>query len=156
MKKLLLAAIFMICIVAIGNAQNYKTGIGARGGVSNGLTIKHFFGQKAAGELILSSRWKGFNITGLYEVHHQAFDINSLKWYYGLGGHVGFWNGKNVNWVKDNYDYTVTGINGVLGLEFSFKEIPVNISIDWLPTLNLSGYKGFWGDGGAVSIRYIF
>jgi len=57
---------------------DYKTGIGLRGGTSNGLTIKHIFGQKAAGELILSSRWKGFNITGLFEIHHRAFDIKLM------------------------------------------------------------------------------
>jgi len=156
MKKLLMAAFFMICIVAIGNGQDYNTGIGLRGGYFNGLTIKHFITQKAAAELILSSRWKGYSITGLYEIHNEAFDNDHLNWYYGIGGHVGFWNGENVKWENENKDYTVIGIDGILGLEFNFKEIPINISIDWLPSQNIIGYKGFWSDGGAVSLRYIF
>jgi hypothetical protein len=41
-------------------------------------------------------------------------------------------------------------------LEYNFKEIPFNLSLDWKPALNLVGSSGFWGDGGAISIRYIF
>jgi len=48
------------------------------------------------------------------------------------------------------------GIDFILGLENNFKEIPFNISIDWKPAYNLTGYSGFWADGGAISIRYIF
>jgi len=36
------------------------------------------------------------------------------------------------------------------------REVPFNISIDWKPAYNLWGYSGFWADGGALSIRYIF
>jgi len=151
-----MTAIIMICFVTFSNAQDYNTGIGLRGGLANGLTIKHFLGEKTAIEGILSSRWKGFNITGLYEIHKQAFDTERLNWYYGVGGHVGFWNGNDVDWVNDNDDYTVIGIDGILGLEYNFKEIPINLSIDWKPAMNIIGYSGFWGDGGALSIRYIF
>jgi len=156
MRKIFMTAIIMICVVAFSNAQDYNTGIGLRGGLSNGLTIKHFLGEKTAIEGILSSRWKGFNITGLYEIHKQAFDTERLNWYYGVGGHVGFWNGNDVDWVNDNDDYTVIGIDGILGLEYNFKEIPINLSVDWKPAMNIIGYSGFWGDGGALSIRYIF
>ncbi len=156
MRKILMTAIIMICFVTFSNAQDYNTGIGLRGGLANGLTIKHFLGEKTAIEGILSSRWKGFNITGLYEIHKQAFDTERLNWYYGVGGHVGFWNGNDVDWVNDNDDYTVIGIDGILGLEYNFKEIPINLSIDWKPAMNIIGYSGFWGDGGALSIRYIF
>ena len=52
--------------------------------------------------------------------------------------------------------YTVIGIDGIIGLEYSFTEIPINVSIDWKPVLNIIGYSGFWGDGGALSVRYMF
>jgi len=41
-------------------------------------------------------------------------------------------------------------------LEYNFKEIPFNLGIDWKPVFNLTGASGFYGDGGAISIRYIF
>jgi len=146
-----------MCSVVSSTAQDYTTGIGVRGGFSNGLTIKHFISERAAIEGIISSRWKGFNLTGLYEIHQQAFDVEHLNWYYGAGGHIGFWKGRDVSWGDNrDDDYTVIGIDGILGIEYNFQEIPINISLDWKPTMNIIGYSGFWGDGGAFSVRYIF
>jgi hypothetical protein len=157
MKRILIVIIIMMCSVVSSTAQDYTTGIGVRGGFSNGLTIKHFISERAAIEGIISSRWKGFNLTGLYEIHQQAFDVEHLNWYYGAGGHIGFWNGKDTPWADNNDDdYTVVGIDGILGIEYNFQEIPINISLDWKPTMNIIGYSGFWGDGGAFSVRYIF
>jgi hypothetical protein len=156
MKKILLTLVLAVTLLALANAQDYKTGIGLRGGLYNGLTIKHFIGGKAALEGILSTRWSGFEITGLYEIHNRAFDVDRLNWYYGLGGHVGFYNGDKTSWGTAGTAYTVVGVDGILGLEYSFNEIPINISLDWKPAFNLIGYSHFFGDGGAFSIRYIF
>lgn len=153
----------MICLIvfslfSISNAQDYRTGVGLRGGFANGLTVKHFTHEKAALEFILASRWRGVEITVLYEIHNQAFNTERLKWYYGIGGHVGFWNGDYTNkyWGDPGTSYTVAGIDGILGLEYSFSEAPINLGIDWKPAFNFIGYSGFWVDGGALSIRYIF
>lgn len=145
-------------MVSISNAQDYNTGIGLRGGFANGLTIKHFTGEKSAFEFLFASRWRGVEITALYEIHNQAFNTERLKWYYGFGGHIGFWNGDYTHkyWGTQGTSYTVIGIDGILGLEYSFREIPINVGIDWKPTYNFAGYSGFWADGGAFSIRYIF
>ena len=158
MKKLVITSLFAFCLVSIGLAQDYKTGIGLRGGFENGLTIKHFTREKSAYEFILASRWRGFEVTGLYEVHNQAFDVERFKWFVGFGGHVGSWNGDYTYryWGEQGTNYTVAGIDGILGLEYSFKEVPFNLSLDWKPAFNFIGYSGFWGDGGALSIRYIF
>lgn len=156
MKKIGLTVLLAVSLFFIGNAQDYNTGIGLRGGFSNGLTVKHFISEKAALEGILASRWSGFEITGLYEIHHRAFDTDRLNWYYGFGAHIGFWNGKKVPWSENDDQYTVVGVDGILGLEYNFREVPINLSIDWKPELNFYGYSGFWADGGALSIRYIF
>ena len=81
-----------------------------------------------------------------------------MKWYFGVGGHIGFWNGDYTNhyWGEPGTTYTVVGIDGILGLEYSFSEIPINIGLDWKPAFNIVGYSGWWADGGALSIRYIF
>ncbi len=155
MKKLFFAFILLLATTLISNAQDYSTGIGFRGGLSNGLTVKHFISSENAVEGILSTRWQGFNITGLYEIHNQAFDTPGLKWYYGFGGHIGFWNAHNP-WFNDRGNYTVVGVDGIIGLEYSFAEVPINLGLDWKPGLNLIGYTGFWGDEVALSIRYIF
>jgi len=156
MRKIILTFILAISIVTLANAQEYKTGVGLRAGFSNGLTIKHFVSENAAFEGLLSTRWQGFDITGLYEIHHQAFEVEHLNWYYGVGAHIGFWDGSNTSWGTRGIQYTVIGIDGILGIEYSFNEAPINIGVDWKPAINLTGYTGFWPDGGAISIRYIF
>lgn len=156
MKKLVIVLIGILINVAVVQAQDYNTGIGVRGGFSNGLTIKHFLNSNAAVEGLLSTRWHGVNITGLYEIHNQAFQTPRLNWYYGIGGHLGFWDGsKNHPWFNDG-SYTVVGIDGIIGLEYNFEPIPFNISLDYKPALNLIGYTGFWGDEVAFSLRFIF
>ena len=120
MRKIILTLVLAISIVALASAQDYKTGVGLRAGFSNGLTIKHFVSEKAAFEGLLSTRWRGFDITGLYEIHHQAFEVEHLNWYYGVGAHIGFWNGNNVPWTTGDTSYTVIGIDGILGIEYSF------------------------------------
>ena len=158
MKKIVFTCLILFGLISVINAQDYNTGIGLRGGFENGLTVKFFTTEKVAYEFILSSRWRGFEATGLYEVHNVAFDTERLKWFIGFGGHIGFWNGDYTHnyWGTSGTNYTVVGIDGILGLEYSLKEIPVNFGIDWKPAFNFIGYSGFWGDGGAISIRYIF
>ncbi|MBN1769558.1 MAG: hypothetical protein JXR50_10085 [Prolixibacteraceae bacterium] len=156
MKKIVLTILLAAGFFFFGNAQDYNTGIGLRGGFANGLTIKHFVSNKAAFEGIIASRWRGLELTGLYEIHNQAFQTERLKWYIGFGGHIGFWNGSYAKWGNEGTDYTVIGLDGILGLEYSFLQVPFNIGIDWKPTFNFYGYKGFWADGGAISLRYIF
>lgn len=156
MKKTLIIIAMLLCLATYANASDYNTSIGVRGGLYNGLTVKHFIKSNAAIEGILATRWHGYRVTGLYEIHAPAFKVRRLNWYYGGGVHIGFWDGKHVNWGKKDESYTVIGLDGILGLEYSFKEIPFNISLDWKPTIDLVGYSKFWGDGGAFSIRFIF
>jgi len=156
MKKLMFILLIALFFGLKSNAQDYNTGIGLRGGWGTGLTIKHFLGDNKAVEGIFDSRWRGFSVTGLYEIHNQAFGVDRLNWYYGIGGHIGFWDGRYYWNHNDDRNYTVIGIDGILGLEYNFKEIPFNIGVDWKPAFNLTDSSGFWGDGGAISIRYIF
>ncbi|HOK26897.1 MAG TPA: hypothetical protein PLX87_10275 [Bacteroidales bacterium] len=156
MKKILLVLITVICVITAVNAQDYKTGIGLRGGFFNGLTVKHFVKSNAAIEGLLFSRWKGFEITGLYEFHAPAFQVDRFKWYFGPGAHIGFYNGDNTTWGEEGKTYTNLGIDGILGLEYSISQIPINIGLDWKPEFNIIGYSGFWYDAVALSIRFIF
>jgi len=158
MKKIILATFLIFTTTLFVNAQqSYSTGIGLRGGLASGVTVKHFISDKAALEGILSTRWRGTIITGLYEIQQIAFDTPGLYWYYGGGAHIGFWgNYRSHPWFDDNASYTVIGIDGILGLEYAFAEIPFNVSLDWKPAVNLTGYSGLWADGGAFSVRYIF
>ena len=157
MKKLCIVFTLAITFTFINaKAQDYQTSIGLRAGLSTGVTLKHFLNPSDALEGILTTRWGGFNITGLYERHGEAFDTDNLYYYFGGGAHIGVWGGGQHYWATNTNTYTVIGIDGILGLEYVFDEIPFNISLDWKPGFNLIGYSGFWGDEFALSFRYIF
>ena len=158
MKKITITLSLLLLSLSCIQAQDYQTGIGIRGGFSNGFTVKHFLGDQTAVEGILTTRWRGFLITGLMEFH-RPFSVDGLQWYYGFGGHIGVWNNSNNGknpFFDDDKSGSVIGVDGILGIEYSFSEVPFNIGLDWKPAFNLIGYTGFWGDGGALSIRYIF
>jgi hypothetical protein len=136
-------------------AQNYNTAVGIKVGTSNGLTIKHFMRDNKAIEGIVASRWNGIHLTGLYEVHAPAFNTSGFNWYYGAGGHIGFWEGhRDHPWFEDNSNHTVVGIDGVLGLEYTLLEAPFTFAIDWKPAFNIIGYSGLWVGDGGLAIRY--
>jgi len=149
MRKTILTLVLAFSIITLASAQDYKTGIGLRGGTSWGLTLKHFVSSKSALEGILYGYGNGLNVTGLYEIHNQAFNVDNLKWYYGFGAHLGTYNANNVS------DF-VLGVDGILGIEYSFTEAPISIGLDWNPYINLIGNTEFLPQSGALSIRYIF
>ena len=145
------------CILTISTqAQDYNTGIGIRAGTSNGLTVKHFINPGSVLEGIFATRWQGYNFTGLYQKYDQAFNVNRLNWFYGFGGHIGSYRGDEHRRFDDDEHHLLFGIDGIIGLEYNFNGIPFNISLDWKPSIDLSG--GFYpmGDEVAFSLRYIF
>ncbi len=150
MKRFLAIITVAVLFAAVANAQDYRNGIGLRVGFNQGLTFKHFISGKSALEVLLATRWSGFEITGLYEIHNNLADISRLNWYFGGGAHVGFY-GSNYGGGEG----TFVGVDGILGLEYNFKEAPINLSLDWKPAFDF-GYGHFFADGGALSLRYIF
>lgn len=155
MKKLLLTIITIALFTVVTNAQDYRTAIGIRGGLpANGLTVKQFLNEKHAVEGILATSYKGFVATALYENEHWTGHYPGLNWFWGFGAHLGFWG--DYNPYTDNYAGAVIGADFILGLEYTFDEIPLNLSLDFLPSINLIGYSGWGGFHSGLSIRYAF
>jgi hypothetical protein len=158
MKKLTLLLLGIIFTSVAAQAQVYNTGVGIRGGYYNGLTVKHFVSDEKAIEGILTTRWSGFQITGLMEFHNQLVGTDNFQWFYGLGAHIGSYNSKNT--PRDHYDkegtYTTMGVDAIIGLEYAFSEAPISIGLDYKPALNLVGSQYFASDAGALSVRYTF
>lgn len=158
MKKAFL--ILTLCLfgwIGANAQQNYNTAVGLRGGPFLGLTLKHFIKDNVALEGLLETRWRGVMFTGLFEIHENFFDFDGAAWYYGAGAHVGVWNGNYDGhpWFSGDQNYSVIGLDGIIGLEYSF-DFPLNISVDWKPFVNLFGDGNFVFDSGAFSARYYF
>lgn len=156
MKKLFFTLILFIVFTVISIAQEYKTSMGLRAGLPVGVTVKHFLSDTYAVEGILASRWGGFVVTGLYEIERWTGEYPALNWYWGFGAHLGTWSKGYNPRLAAAYTGTVVGIDGVIGLEYTFDELPLNLSLDLMPSINLVGYTGWGGINGALSIRYVF
>ena len=143
------------------SSENYVTAIGvkvypASGGAA--VTLKHFINKGAALEALGSFWERGGRITGLYEFHWDIPGAPGLKWYVGPGVHVSFYNGKYYNRNTYGGSYVAPGIDGVIGLDYKFSKIPLNLSADWQPSFDFGNerYKGFVGDFGGIAARYTF
>jgi hypothetical protein len=152
MKKTIFILLLTAILSLTSYAQEYKTSLGARVGFPYGLTIRHFFDKKNAIEGILASQWQGFVAIALLENEHWTGFYPGLNWYWGAGVHAGFWDSNPyVNTTR-----SVIGIDGVFGLEYTFDEIPLNLSLDLMPSFNLIGSTGWNGINAAISVRYVF
>jgi len=146
MKRILVFFIPLIFIFSqTSTAQEYSSAIGLRAGLGANISYKKFVGSEAAFELI-----GGFNFGDVYaslvfEKHNRfANDIQGLTWYWGVGGSI----------VLEEGGVGVGGL-GAIGLEYSFYDIPLNISLDWMPHLFLIGGRNFDARGGGLALRYI-
>ena len=136
-------------------AQNYKFAAGVRAGLPLGVSLKYFASEQTAFEFMAGTRWKGITLIGLYEHHKPTNIYPGLKWYFGGGPEIGIY-GQTSPWVIEPENKLIIGIVGVIGTEYSFDDIPLNISFDWAPLFNMFGYTGFDYLQFGVSVRYIF
>ena len=175
MKKIVpLICIVLSCGVSFSfsqESQGYKNAVGLRGGWVGGITGKHFLDDDRAIEGILSSGWgwRGFQLTGLYEIHKEAFtkeDAENFFWYYGAGAHIGDYVYKRwhptgfTTGYYDRYPYATIGIDGIFGLEYRIQDLPVTLSLDVKPFIEIPTFHKyaipyhFWDS--AFTIRYVF
>ena len=138
-------------------AQDYHTGLGLRASMAPGITVKHFFTTNLAGEGILTARWGGFNATGLAEWHLPVFDTEGFYFFYGGGAHLGVWDsGRDYYGTTTDGTRFFLGVDGIIGLEYAFPDIPLSIGLDWKPGMNILSDFGFFFDDLAISLRYLF
>ncbi len=155
MRKPLIVIIFLLSVFFAqaqsksANSSNYTTALGVKVWDGGGITLKHFFNDRNAGELIGYFWRDGVRFTGLYEIHGDVSGAQGLKWYIGPGAHIGFYNSKYG-------DGAFGGIDGVLGLDYKFSGAPINLSVDWQPSFEFGDNRGFYGSWGGLGIRYTF
>ncbi len=162
MKMKYLISSLIIIIISFNTtvtAQSYNTGLGIRlGGLTSGITVKHFTNSQTALEGILSVGRKSFIVTGLFEKHSPTSKNSSLKFLYGFGAHVGFFSDGGSYYYNDNRRYTATtvlGIDGIVGLDYKFNKAPINLTMDLKPFVDFFGGNYIYMDGG-ISLRYTF
>lgn len=137
---LLITAGSQLCL----HAQPYEHSVGIRAGYSSGINYKGFFLHRLSSvEASILYNRHGFNLNGLYEYHLEPFRKKRFLVYLGGGAFGGKWD-----------EDLSLGIAGVAGIEYTVRDLPLNISIDWKPMLNL--YRNVEHDllDFGISLRY--
>ena len=149
MKKgllLLSAILFSVCAAFQADAQAGRTALGLRmtpdGG---GFTGKFFVDRNLAIETQLNAGGvfggEGESVTavGLLEYHIPLPDP-SWRVFFGGGAHIGSWDrGRRYreNRFDDDDNKFIFGIDGIGGVEYVFKTVPIGLSADFKPAINL-------------------
>ena len=128
MKKLFVLLFAAMLGSASAYAQSYNWAVGARiGGEQSGISVKHFFNASDAIEGVVGFPYDGaVNFLAMYERHLPVIG-EGFSFYYGGGAHIGAWD----------HDEFAFGVDGVVGLEYKIKPIPLALSLDYKPSFNL-------------------
>jgi hypothetical protein len=160
MKKLLCSFLLIsgLCFALTASAQDYKTALGVRLSssapmVNNSISLKHFLNESTAVEALFSFG-DPLAIGALLE-KHKPLGSEGIQWYYGGGAYLAFVKtyipDKDKNETNTNF-----GTQGVLGLDYKFVNIPLNLSLDWKPELNLINDINFEPAAIGFTARFTF
>lgn len=149
MKKTILLALVITIISAGASAQVYNNAAGIRLGpnsaaITAGFSLKHFLNEKTAIEGIVGVN-NGLGLCGLYELHFPIEAVENLQWFAGGGAYVAF-----------RSKVTSIGAAGIIGLDYKFVDIPLNLSLDWKPEFSIINPFGLEASGLGLSARFTF
>lgn len=127
MKKIIALSACLLLFAGSAFSQNYKHAIGVRAGGSNGaITYKQHLQAGNAFEVMAWVNWNsGFSLAGLYEWTMPVIN-DDFNFYYGVGGHLGAYE-----------KAFAIGIDAIVGLEYKIPSIPLALSIDYKPAINI-------------------
>lgn len=147
-------------------ARVYETAVGIRLGSPLSVSAKHFLHEEGAVELAVGFRnddpFSYIHISGAYQFHKPIGEVENLFYYVGAGASI----------IRCKYtpEYEIPGeetgsftstyfaLQGYVGVDYAFEDIPLNLSVDWIPTLNLgenSPQQSFSGGFWALAARFI-
>lgn len=144
MRKSIISTIIVLVFASFARAQDYKMALGLRLAsdqsiINNSASFKYFLNEREALEGLVS--FDKFGIGALYERHRQL-GAPGLKWYYGGGAFF------SVH-PADKF-----GAMGVLGLDYKFPKLPLNLALDWKPELILVKEVGFEPAAVGITVRF--
>lgn len=158
MKKLLLSFLILLGFVSSElMAQEYQSAVGIRAGFPWAASYKTFISNEAAIEVVAGitnySASSALQVSGAYQKHADLLDVTGLEWYFGAGASVGIWSYDAGHTGSEGK--TSIGVQGYVGTSYTFSDFPINLTLDFVPNLNIFGGKRFTPLFG-LGIRYVF
>jgi hypothetical protein len=170
MKKLSFTFSFLVIITSsMVNGQFGGSQAGLRTGYRGGIffQITNEAGNAEIGyNAMLGFNNNGIQLTGLRIIYETTLNeiSHDLFFAWGYGGHIGFFYSDHLGFFGESYNFQgnrfcpVIGADGWIAAEYRFRDIPLNISLNIKPFVELtipSFVKIMPGDLG-VSISYVF
>jgi len=149
MKRLLLITAFVF-ISNLAFSQEFKQAVGIRIGYTGGIEYRIFSDELNSYKFLIGSREGGLIAHAMKEWHR--FDLfpstDQLFFVYGAGVHIGY-----ERWDQQYYDYNysyyvtrtafIAGIDGLAGLEYLFRKVPISMGFEVKPYFDLFGREMF-------------
>lgn len=166
MKKVILSAIMLIGLTFAAQAQDIsKNALGLRLGDNDGFggEISYQRGLSSDTRLELDLGWRNsnhFDAIKLTGIHQWVWNIEGgFNWYAGVGAGLAAWSYDNDNFPPGN-DFDNDGVfifaAGDIGIEYNFKEAPIQLSLDARPEIGFNNYNDDFGFDIGLGIRYRF
>ena len=165
MKKIYII-IFLLCLAPAAFAQFYNKEVGLRGGYSSGITFRVNLEESLSYEAQLNYRDQG-GIFTVYRLQHIEMGMDRMgnwEFLYGFGLHAGFYytDTYSILWREIYFGrdiFTpVIGMDGYVGIDYKFVNIPMSFGISFQPHMELSLKQVFginlWDFG--FQVRYMF
>ena len=138
---------------------------GYRGGIFYQITNET--GNAETGfNALLSFNNNGIQLTLLRTIYEESLSVISpdLFFVWGYGGHFGFINTDHLGFLGERYNFQserfcpVFGADGWLAAEYRFRDIPLNISLNIKPFIELTmpAFVKIMPADLGVSISYVF
>jgi hypothetical protein len=143
MKKTFLLLVLLVGLSLTMKAQ--ESALGIRCGYGGEISYLHPMGGDNRLEADLGLWSHGVDATAIYDWVFKDWPLNfdgNFHWFTGVGGTLGLHNNASL------------GLAGNIGVEYNFN-IPLQLSLDYRPVFYF-GSDGFWGDGVALGVRYVF
>lgn len=160
MKKLLVIVLLAASTAFVNdvNAQDYKTALGVRLSSSNAMqnnsvSFKQFITDRTAIEALFTFG-DPLALGALLEFH-KPLNAAGLTYFYGGGGYISFVKTVSTATLKEKTEPNF-GAQGVIGLDYKFSNIPLNISLDWKPELNIVNDINFEPAAIGFTARFTF
>jgi len=143
MKKILAVLAGVFAVAAVASAQ--PRAFGVRAGYGGEMSYQHSLGADFLEADLGFFVGNGLNLSVTYDF--VLGSVNIFNFYVGPGAQLGAFNGDK------GMSFNV-GLLAQIGAEAEIPSIPLNISIDWRPTIISIG-GSYWG-GVALGLRYRF
>lgn len=163
MKKFIFLTILFFPAIAF--AQMFDNAFGIRAGQTPGIEYRFYTNDANSYKFLLGTRDDGLQFHAFKEFHkYDLFTFtDQLIFFYGVGIHVGYeqWdkhyvNG-NVQWYEEESAF-LTGLDGLVGLEYLFYEVPISLGLEVKPYFDILGRDAFRFEpfDFAFTIKYLF